>query len=88
MSLRDPHDGREVPPNGNALVSANSIRGVQRVRGLQYYLVYTNLCLGAVGFTGRMAILCPRLQTRYRRPIVGYTLHTTTLFSETTNEKH
>ncbi|SJL10067.1 uncharacterized protein ARMOST_13449 [Armillaria ostoyae] len=31
MSLRDPHDGREMPPNGYALVSANSIRGVQRV---------------------------------------------------------
>ncbi|KAK0205170.1 tRNA-guanine(15) transglycosylase-like protein [Desarmillaria ectypa] len=31
MSLRDPQDGREVPPNGNAFVSANSIRGVRKV---------------------------------------------------------
>ncbi|KAK0500025.1 tRNA-guanine(15) transglycosylase-like protein [Armillaria luteobubalina] len=31
MSLRDPHDGREVPPNGNAFVSANSIRGIKRI---------------------------------------------------------
>lgn len=31
MSLRDPHDGREVPSNGNAFVSANTIRGVRKV---------------------------------------------------------
>jgi hypothetical protein len=32
MSLRDPHDAREMPPNGNAHVCAYSLRGVRKVR--------------------------------------------------------
>lgn len=32
MSLRDPFDGRELPPNGNKFVNAHCIRGVRKVR--------------------------------------------------------
>ena len=32
LCLRDPLDMREMPPNGNAYVSANCVRGVKKVR--------------------------------------------------------
>ncbi|KAF9473030.1 tRNA-guanine transglycosylase [Pholiota conissans] len=31
MSARDPHDGRDMPPNGNAHVSVQSLRGVRKL---------------------------------------------------------
>ncbi|KAL5478248.1 hypothetical protein ACEPAI_2432 [Sanghuangporus weigelae] len=36
MSLRDPHDVREMPPNGNKFTNANCIRGVRKVTPEQY----------------------------------------------------
>ncbi|EJD01988.1 uncharacterized protein FOMMEDRAFT_141186 [Fomitiporia mediterranea MF3/22] len=36
MSLRDPHDAREMPPNGNKFANANCIRGVRKMRPEQY----------------------------------------------------
>ncbi|KAL5514900.1 hypothetical protein ACEPAG_2216 [Sanghuangporus baumii] len=36
MSLRDPHDVREMPPNGNKFMNANCIRGVRKVTPEQY----------------------------------------------------
>ena len=31
MSLRDPADGREMPPNGKLFVTAQSLRGARKV---------------------------------------------------------
>ncbi|KAI5118130.1 hypothetical protein M0805_008037 [Coniferiporia weirii] len=36
MSLRDPFDGRQMPPNGNKFVNANCIRGVRKITPEQY----------------------------------------------------
>ncbi|KAH8112424.1 tRNA-guanine(15) transglycosylase-like protein [Phellopilus nigrolimitatus] len=36
MSLRDPSDGRELPPNGNAFINASCIRGVRKIHPEQY----------------------------------------------------
>ncbi|KAF8901429.1 tRNA-guanine(15) transglycosylase-like protein [Mucidula mucida] len=42
-SLRDPYDGREVPPNGNNFLSANCVRGVRKVTPDEWRS-YTLLC--------------------------------------------
>jgi hypothetical protein len=31
VSARDPYDGREMPPNGNAALSVYTLRGVRKV---------------------------------------------------------
>ena len=34
LSLRDPHDEQELPPNGKDFVSCRCVRGVRKVRDL------------------------------------------------------
>lgn len=36
MSLRDPADDRDMPPNGNVFVSALCLRGVRKVHFLLF----------------------------------------------------
>ncbi|KAL5520596.1 hypothetical protein ACEPAF_2597 [Sanghuangporus sanghuang] len=43
MSLRDPHDVREMPPNGNKFMNANCIRGVKKVTPEQYRF-FVHIC--------------------------------------------
>ena len=43
MSLRDPFDRRELPPNGSKFINAHCIRGVRKVGTNPYYYASTKL---------------------------------------------
>jgi hypothetical protein len=43
MSLRDPADDRDMPPNGNDFVSALCLRGVRKVRTHHSMFLYYSL---------------------------------------------
>jgi hypothetical protein len=47
MSARDPHDCREMPPNGNAHICVFSLRGVRKVK-LHLFIICDNSSTGQI----------------------------------------
>jgi hypothetical protein len=68
MSIRDPNDDREMPPNGNGHVSANCFRGVRKAC-LSRKLSVVYILLKKISYVGNItgvAFICVGLQTRCR----------------------